>query len=357
MSVFYKTNPSVASNALQRWIYRLLAPVALLASTTLLAYYYLVKRPNILVGQVQQSICIPPGMSFHELRHTLHQEGYLGNGFSFRLLAHLMRYDRQIGPGVYTLQPNMSNWQALSLLRSRAQSPVKVTLHNLRTQADLAEKITKNLCLSADDFKQLLCDAAFLGPYGFHPDNVLAMFIPNTYEVYWTITPQALFHRMYVEYKKFWNSERLARAQQLRLSPIEVTILASLVHQETNKISEAPIIAGVYINRLKRGMRLQSCVTLIHLVDDPTVTRVLNKHQQIDSPYNTYLYTGLPPGPIVIPSIAMIDAVLNYQKHNYLYFSAKADFSGYHHFSTHFREHNRKGKHYREALNRAGIYR
>lgn len=357
MSVFYKTSLSITPNTVKRWGYGLLTFGALFSLTTLLACYYLAKRPNILVGQGQQSVCIPPGMSFQELQHKLHQEGYLGNGVSFRLLAHLMRYDRQVGPGFYTLRPNMNNWQALSLLRSRAQSPVKITLHNLRTQTDLAKKITKSLWIAAEDFQQLLGDVAFLAPYGFHPDNVLAMFIPNTYEVYWTTTPQALFHRMYVEYTKFWNKERLALARQLRLSPIEVTILASLVQQETNKLSEAPIIAGVYINRLKRGMRLQSCPTLIHVVGDPTVTRVLNKHQQIDSPYNTYLYTGLPPGPIAVPSIAMIDAVLHYQKHNYLYFSAKADFSGYHHFSTHFREHNRKGRHYRDALNKAGIYR
>lgn len=323
----------------------------------LLLLYSVFLRPNILVGQSSKQLHIPRHTSFITLQATLQQQGYLSNTRSFRWLARFLHYDRRIVPGAYQLRPNMSNWQAIRLLKTGIQRPVKVVLHNINSKAELAHQLTKNLEIDAAEVEQLLHDPAFLQQYGFQIETVPAMFIPNTYEVYWTISAQALFQRMYKEYQRFWNKARMSRTKSLKLTPIEVSTLASIVQKETNKTEEAPIVAGVYVNRLKKKMALGSDPTLLYILNDPTARRVLNRHKNLESPYNTYKHRGLPPGPICSPSIAMIDAVLNYTSHNYLYFSAKEDFSGYHYFARSYQEHLRNARRYRRALNRGRIYR
>lgn len=330
--------------------------VALLTAM-LFSIYTLCMHPNILKGKPSKQLNIPHGMHFQALKEMLWQHGYVSNLASFSFLARLIRYDQRIIPGAYQLVPNMSNWQALQMLRAGAQQPVKIVLHHVRNKEDLVAKITKNIEFNAADFKQLLDDASFVGQYGFNRDNVMVMFIPNTYEVYWTITPKDLFARMYQEYQKFWNVTRRERAKYLQLSPVDIAILASMVQAETNKIEEAPLIAGVYINRLRKNMALQSCPTLLYILGDPSARRVLHKYKALDSPYNTYKYPGLPPGPISLPTIAMIDAVLSSEASNYLYFSAKEDFSGYHYFAKSFKEHLHNARRYQRALNKARIYR
>ncbi len=329
---------------------------ALLIITILLLYSFLL-RPNILVGKPGKQLNISHGTGFRGLIDTLQREGYLSNVNSFSLLARLMRYDHRVIPGAYQLKPNMSNWQALRLLRRGTQQPVKIVLHHVRDKADLAAKITHNLEISAAAFKQLLDDPSFVSQYGFHRDNVLTMFIPNTYKVYWTISPEGLFARMYKEYQCFWNERRVNQAKRVKLTPVEVSILASIVQGETNKAEEAPLIAGVYINRLRKKIPLQADPTLLHSLGDPSAQRVLHKYKAIDSPYNTYKYKGLPPGPISLPSITMIDAVLNYTPHHYLYFSAQEDFSGYHYFTRSFKEHLRNARRYQAVLNQGRVYR
>lgn len=329
---------------------------AILLIFALLSSYQLIKKPNILVGKPAKLLIIPPGIRFSALQDSLSQGGYVADIASFSLLARLMKYDRRVMPGAYKLKPGMSSWDAIKVLRAGMWEPVKIVLYDMHTKADLSAKITRNIGVKATDFEKLLNDSTFVSQYGFNTDNVLAMFTPNTYEVYWTISAKELFQRMYLEYQRFWDQERLSKAKQIGLTPTEVTILASIVQKETNKPEEGPIIAGIYLNRLSRGMRLQSCPTLLYVIGDPSTRRVLRKYQRIDSPYNTYLYKGLPPGPITIPPIAMIDAVLNHQKHNYLYFSAKEDFSGYHYFARTFSEHKNNGERYRRALNRASVY-
>ncbi|MEM7055891.1 MAG: endolytic transglycosylase MltG [Bacteroidota bacterium] len=330
--------------------------VALLVIFVLLFSYRLIKKPNILVGKPAKLLVIPPGICFSALQDSLYQEAYVADTASFSLLARLMKYERRIMPGAYKLKPGMGNWDAIKILMAGMQDPIKIVLHNMHNKAELSAKITQNIGIKAADFAKLLDDSVFISQYGFNTDNVLAMFIPNTYMVYWTISPKELFQRMYLEYQRFWDQERLNKAKQIGLTPTEVTILASIVQKETNRLEEAPVIAGIYLNRLRKGMRLQSCPTLLHAVGNPSARRVLRKYQRIDSPYNTYLYKGLPPGPITIPPIAMIDAVLNHQQHDYLYFSAKEDFSGCHYFARTFSEHKNNGERYRRALNQAGIY-
>jgi UPF0755 protein len=184
------------------------------------------------------------------------------------------------------------------------------------------------------------------------------MFIPNTYEVYWDITSTQLMERMHQEYLKFWDDQKKEKAKVLGLSPKEVSVLASIVHAESQQhADELPRIAGLYLNRLERNMALQADPTLVYAIGDFTIKRVLNEHKEIDSPYNTYMYTGLPPGPIRSPSIAAIMGVLDHEDHNYLYMCAKEDFSGYHNFASTLAQHNRNARLYQNALNRAKLYR
>lgn len=314
-------------------------------------------QPNILVREVSKMLYIPHGMRFRELQKTLQKEGYLSSVASFSFLARLMRYDHRIMPGAYQLTSNMNNWQALRLLRTGTQKPVKVVLHNVQNKSELAAKITQHLEMGAPAFEQLLNDSTFVSQYGFCLENVLVMFIPNTYEVYWTIGPKALFDRMYKEYQCFWNQHRINQAKNLKLTPVEVSILASIVQNETFRDEEARMIAGVFINRLNKKIPLQSCVTVRHALGNAAVRRIFYKDTTIDSPYNTYQYKGLPPGPLNVPEVAMLEAVLNLTHHPYLYFSAKEDFSGYHHFTKSFKEHLHHAKRYRKALNQAHVYR
>jgi UPF0755 protein len=323
----------------------------------LLVIYALFVRPNILVNQPSQQLKIPHGVSFAELKTILCQQGYLAHPASFGLVARLLCYDRRIIPGAYQLKGNMSNWAAIRMLRRGAQKPVHVVFNNIQTKEALAERLTQNIEMGAADFLGLLNDAPFVEQYGFSVENVMTLFIPNTYQVYWTITPKELFAKMHQEYQRFWNRRRRSQAKSTQLTPMEVSILASIVQRETNKIDEAALMAGVYINRLRKKIALQSCPTLLYALGDPSARRVLHKYKALESPYNTYKYSGLPPGPICLPSVAMIDAVLNYAASDYFYFSAKEDFSGYHYFTRSLKEHLRNAKRYQKALNQARVYR
>jgi UPF0755 protein len=216
--------------------------------------------------------------------------------------------------------------------------------------SDLAEKVSRNLELTPQEFEVKLIEFALANKDGFDKHNVIAMFIPNTYEVYYNIAPEALIKRMRNEYENFWNESRKQKAAEIGLSPVEVSVLASIVQAETVKREEAPTIASLYLNRLKQGIPLQADPTLVFAVGDFSLKRVLNEHKEIDSPYNTYRYAGLPPGPINLPEINSIDAVLNYVPSNYLYMCAKEDFSGYHNFTNNYNEHMNNAIRYQRAL-------
>ena len=310
--------------------------------------------PNILVGQSDRLLVIPRGYTLKQVKDLLKQEGYLTSATSFFLTASLWRYDPKLFPGQYRFSTNMSNWEAVKILRGGRQTPVRLTFSMARNKVDLVEQLTKRIGLDKEVFLSQLNDATQLAMYGFTPENVLTMFIPDTYEVYWTITAEKLFTLMLTAYQRFWNDARLNQLKQFTLTPIEISILASIVQSETNFQEDAAVIAGVYINRLKRNMRIGSCPTLLYALKEqnPQVkNRVLLKDTYIDSSYNSYRKKGLPPGPITLPSKAMIDAVLNYVRHDYLYFSAKEDFSGFHYFAKSYQEHIKNANKYRKALN------
>ena len=313
----------------------------------LLQGYQFFIQPNFLLNQPSKLIFIPQDTSFKNLEEQLISDHIIKHPHTFRWLARLMRCDKRIFPGAYKIQSNMNNWQVMKLFKHGLQHPVKIRLHKATSIIELTEELTKSIAMQPNDLHKILDNDHFVEHYGFTKNNILTMFIPNTYCVYWNISPLSLFQRFHKEYQQFWTKERLAKAQKINLSPQEIYILASIVAKETSHITEACVIAGVYINRLKKGIKLQADPTITYITQQG---RVLNKHTQIESPYNTYLYKGLPPGPITIPTVAMIDAVLNYQQHDYLYFVAKEDLCGLHHFTKTFQAHKIKAKKYRDML-------
>ncbi len=322
------------------------------------AYYafQIIYTPNVLVDQQERYLTIYSETTFSQLQDQLINEGFVQDLVSFSFLAKLMKYDEHIKPGLYVISPNQSNYNVIRMLRAGEQTPVQLTFNNIRTLDDLVTKVANQLEMSEEKLLQILNDQHFISDLGFTPQSILGMFIPDTYEVYWTISPRALVKKMKKQYDSFWNNEREAKASKLGLNKREVTVLASIVKAETTKNDEAPKIAGVYLNRLKKGMRLQADPTIIFALGDFSIKRVLNEHKQLNSPYNTYLHVGLPPGPINMPEEVYLDAVLNYESHNYLYFCAKPDFSGYHSFASSYRKHINNANAYHRALNRNNIF-
>lgn len=257
--------------------------------------------------------------------------------------------------GYYFFPQGTSTNVFINMLRIGRQTPIKLTFNNTRTLYDFAGKIARQLQPDSLQLLKYWEDENVAKSYGFDKANFIGMFLPNTYEVYYTATPKAFTDRMYKEYKRFWTVNRKQKANALGYTPQQVSTLAAIIDEETNKSDEKARIAGVYLNRLKRNIPLQADPTLKFAAGDFQLKRILNLHKEIKSPYNTYQNIGLPPGPIRQPSISAIDAVLNAEKHDYLYFCAKADFSGYHTFAKTLAEHNRNAAAYHSALNKKGI--
>ena len=318
--------------------------------------YQMLYSPNFLINDDDKFIIIEENTDFNELIKKLEDDTLINDILSFSFLSKLMEYQENIKIGAYKVKMNMSNYEMITMLRSGNQTPIKLTITYARKIEDLAEKITTKLKMSKDDLLNYLNEN--INNYsGFKKTDIISIFLPDTYEVYWNISPEKLTNKMYSEYKKFWNEERLSKLDKINLNQKEAIVLASIVASESRMLDEADRIAGLYINRLNRNMRLQADPTLIFAANDFTIRRVLNKHKKIKSPYNTYIHRGLPPGPIRLASKKYIDAVLNYEKHNYIYMCAKEDFSGYHAFATNLSDHNRNAKKFQIALNRRKIYR
>lgn len=319
--------------------------------------YQILYTPNVLVDKPNQMFSVPEGMTFKHLQEKLITEGVVNDLISFSLLAKIKNLDTSLKTGMYLFKTNMNNTEAVNLLRAGLQTPVKLTFSSARKLNELPAKLTYSLAMDSTDLAPLILSDSVAKSYGFNSYTFMSMFLPNTYEVYWTISPKELLDRMKSEYDNYWTDERRAKADSLGLSPVEVITLAAIVDAETNKMDEAPTIAGVYLNRLKRGIPLQADPTIVFALDDFSIRRVLNKDKGLDSPYNTYRFKGLPPGPINMPSIAALEAVLNVEDHRYLYFCAKDDFSGYHAFARTLSEHNVNARKFQKALNMERIYR
>lgn len=301
-------------------------------------------------------LLIPENASYEQLTDSLRINDVLLNYKAFKWVSKKKKYHDTIKPGRYLFKKGMNTNQIINMLRGGLQQPVDVTFNNIHFKEELAGRVSKYIEADSLSILNLFSDTKMLDEYGFTPETFRAMFIPNTYEFYWTTTAYEFAERMHAEYERFWNEERKKKAEEMNLTPVEVSILASIVQSETAKKDELKRIAGLYYNRLKRGQLLQADPTVKYAVGDFSLKRILNSHLEIESPYNTYKFAGLPPGPINFPEISSIDAVLNYEKNNYIYMCARPDFSGYHNFSSTLAEHNRNAAAYRKALNENRIY-
>ncbi|OOG76751.1 endolytic transglycosylase MltG [Algoriphagus sp. A40] len=335
----------------------LLISSSVLAISLTFYFYQVFFSPNTMVVSDQTYMLkIPSNGVYRQVANQLYDDKVINDALSFGFVAKVLGYQDDVKPGLYKIDPKMSNLDLVRMLRSGRQVPVKVTFNNVRTKEDLAEKITANLEVTQEQFLKMIQDSVFIRKFDFEEETIMSMFIPNTYEFWWNTSPEALFDRMHKEYQSFWTEERKQKAQAMGLSQKEVSTLASIVQAESQKSDERPKIAGVYLNRMKIGMALQADPTLVYATGDFTLKRILNVHKEIDSPYNTYKYTGLPPGPINLPDINSLNAVLNSEKHDYLYFCAKEDFSGYHAFASSYDDHMANARRYQRALNAANIF-
>ena len=336
-------------------IFIVVIPVIAISGACVVFVYMLLYHPNFNILETKYIYIDEENKDFEVLCETLCDSAGCHRIQFFKLLATYRRYPENMKSGRYAIEPDMSNQSLLNRLRLGQQTPVRITFNNIRLTGDLATRLTEPLMIHEDQLLSCLEDEKRCQSLGFTRTTIPTMFIPNTYEVYWNVSAEKLLERMKREYTVFWNESRLRKASALRLSPVEVSILASIVEDETAASDEYPIVAGLYLNRLYKGMLLQADPTVKYAVGDFSLRRILNEHLAVESPYNTYLHGGLPPGPIRIPSIRCIDAVLNYTKHNYLYMCAKEDFSGHHNFAVSLSEHNRNAARYRAELNKQGI--
>ena len=299
---------------------------------------------------------IPSGASYGQVMDSLKSKIEIKNPELFNWISEKKAYTTRIKPGRYVLDRTYSYISLINMLRSGNQTAVNVTFSGVRSLNDIAGKAGPKIEADSADLMAFFSDPGNYQGDGFSPETIITVFIPNTYKFMWNTDAKEFYRRMLREYKNFWNDERLAKAEEKGLDPLKVAVLASIIDDEVAKPDEKPRIAGVYLNRLKRGMPLQACPTIRYAWNDYTITRVLFKHLRIESPYNTYKYKGLPPGPIRCPSMEGLDAVLNAEDHNYIFFAAKNDFSGYHNFSSNLREHNRYAASYQQELNRRKIF-
>lgn len=308
-----------------------------------------------------QIILVPTGTNFDALKDTLRSKSLLKNEAVFDLFCSKKNY-HTIHPGRYLVSAEMDANSLVNILRLGVQKPLNIIFNNASTVQDLAGKLSYQIEADSLDLLEAFTDEMFYSTYGFDEASIRKLFIPNTYEVYWTITPIEFLERMQKEYNRFWSEERQAKAKKLGLTPHEVSVLASIVQKESSKADEQPIVAGLYLNRLKQGMKLQSDPTVIYAMKerdgfDLVVKRVLKKDLKINSSYNTYYYKGLPPNPICIPEMSSLLSVLNYKRHDYIYMCAKEDFSGYHNFTKSWSEHKRNAKRFQNALSSQGVMR
>lgn len=330
--------------------------IAFSAGGMMIWYYLRVTRPIIRIeGKKFHYLYIPTGSGFKAVMDSLQAKKWLIRPDDFKWLAGIKEYDRKVKPGRYKITDGMSNNALVNILRAGLQEPVRITIRNARTRAELAGRIGRHLETDSGKLIMLFNDKEFLNRYDVTPATLFVLFIPNTYEFYWNTSGKQFFNRMHQEFQAFWNEDRRLQAGKLRLSISEVVILASIVEKETNVTSEKPVIAGVYLNRLRIRMPLQADPTVIYAWNDYTIRRVRKVHTEIKSPYNTYRVTGLPPGPICLPSVSSIDAVLQAEQHTYLYFCASEDRSGKHNFASTLDEHNRNARRYQQALNKMNI--
>lgn len=341
-----------------RYILIIVGITILVAGVFLFEQYYRLEISNFEAKDGQQhSYHIYPGATIDSVMQLLEEDYDIAGESDFYLHAKLLTFNHP-EPGHYTFDAQIANQDIINRLKFGLQTPVNITWNNyVRTNQDLAGKVTKHLMLDSTQLVQLLDSNTYLAQYGFDKETVRCLFIPNTYQVYWNTTPDALFARMLREYNTFWNDTRRHKADSLGLTPIEVAIVASIVEGESHNKKEMPLIASLYLNRIHKGMLLQACPTVKYAVGDFKLKRILNRHLAIDSPYNTYKYPGLPPGPIRCPAPTTIDMVLNAPKTDYLFMCASPELNNTHIFSSTFGKHAAAAVQYRHTMDTMKINR
>lgn len=316
-------------------------------------YYYFFSPPFQLAKTTY--IYIDRDDDLDSVCHKIVSNGHPKEMFGFQYLAKKGKYAGHIRTGRYAIHPSDNMRYLFRRLSMGYQTPINLTVPSVRTVDRLVRAVARQLMIDSLDIAKVVSDSAYCAQMGYSRETLPSLFIPNTYEVYWNMNADDFMKRMQKEHAAFWNDERLKKAQSIGLTPEEVSTLASIVEEETANGPEKPMVAGLYINRLKKGMLLQADPTVKFGLQEFGLKRILYKHLEVDSPYNTYKYPGLPPGPIRIPSIQGLESVLNYARHDYLYMCAKEDFSGTHNFAATLSQHAANARRYQQALNRRGI--
>ncbi len=298
---------------------------------------------------------IRTGSTYEQVLQTMQDSAIVQDIASFKRMAKWFSLPENIHPGRYEIKEGMGNYTMVSMLKKGKQSIVRLVINKLRTKNDIIRKLASQLEPDSTAWSKLFANQEFLSRNNIDSNQVQSLIMPNTYEFYWNVTPEKVMDKLIAYKERFWTPERIAKADRLKLTPVQVITVASIVEEETNKKDEKPNIASVYINRYRIGMNLGADPTVKFAVGDFKLKRILNVHTQVSSPYNTYRVSGLPPGPICTPSENSIDAVLNATDTKYLFFCAKEDFSGYHNFATTYAEHLVNAGKYQKALNERGV--
>lgn len=349
------TEKKPSGGIFKKFIIALVVIIVVALAATGFNYYHKYFGPNVTGSS--EYLYIHTGADFNAVYKTIKDEHIVTDTASFLWAAQNMNYTTRVKPGRYHLKKGMGNRPLINMLASGTQQPVSVSIHNLRLKEQFAGFVSTKIEVDSSTLIHYLDSAEVAKSYGFNTDNFYVMFLPNTYQMYWNISPDKFFKKMNTAYDKFWTPERKQKAAALNLTQAQVSILASIVDAEALHDDEMPTVAGLYLNRLNKGMKLEADPTLIFAKKDFTIHRVLNSDKLTPSPYNTYLNTGLPPGPIMMPSINAINAVLDYKKTDYIYMCAKEDFSGYHNFAATMAEHLANAHRYQQALNERNIKR
>ena len=308
------------------------------------------------INEEKVRIYIPTGSSYDDVVDTLMANHCIDDRNGFDGKARLRDYPSCVKAGSYVIDAHQSYYNVVKKLRSGNQDPIVIVIGRQRSLETLCRNLGNKFEFKGKDLYRMLTTDSVCRHYGLTRSTIMTLFVQNSYEFYWTVSPTKFLDRMSQEHNRYWNASRLEQCEALNLSPDEVTILASIVEEETNVDKEKPLIASVYLNRIRRRMPLQADPTVRYAVGDFTLRRILKAHTEINNPYNTYRRTGLPPGPICIPGTASIDAVLENKRTNYLYFCAKEDFSGRHNFAATLSEHQNNADRFHSALNKRKIY-
>ncbi len=347
---------------MKRTVKLTLTTISAILGIFIITLSYILFIPNTTGNSEDFNLKIRDNFTIENVKDSLFYKDRLNSISSFTIASKILGYPKKdelgnpiIRSGRFEIKNGASNFHIIRKLKNGAQTPVKLTFNNLRTKDQLINKMSNSLMCDSNEFRRLLNDTSFLNKFELNPQTAVVLFIPNTYEIYWNTDAKELFERMHKEFLIFWNEERTAKLNKLGLTKAEVQTLASIVEEETNSKAERPIVAGLYLNRLKIEMPLQADPTIKFALSDFELKRIRSKHTAINSPYNTYKKTGLPPGPIRLASPSGIDAVLNSSAHNYLYMCAKETLNGEHNFASNLSEHLQNARKYQKALNELNI--